>query len=109
VKISEQPMMRVPISIDPSEQLGGRSLSLSSTTTIAAIGIALPGNAFYAATKAEVAILTRACTHKSAMSALAPKADIVQHGGNVRFVPKADIPPFIRSPRRRGRARTAEL
>jgi hypothetical protein len=25
------------------------------------------------------------------MSALPPKADIVQHGGNVRFVPKADI------------------
>jgi hypothetical protein len=25
-----------------------------------------------------------------AMSALPPKADIVQHGGNVRFVPKAD-------------------
>jgi hypothetical protein len=24
------------------------------------------------------------------MSALPPKADIVQHGGNVRFVPKAD-------------------
>jgi hypothetical protein len=25
------------------------------------------------------------------MSAIPPKADIVQHGGNVRFVPKADI------------------
>jgi hypothetical protein len=25
------------------------------------------------------------------MSALPPKADIVQHGGNVRFVPKCDI------------------
>jgi hypothetical protein len=25
------------------------------------------------------------------MSVLPPKADIVQHGGNVRFVPKADI------------------
>jgi hypothetical protein len=25
------------------------------------------------------------------MSALPPKADIVQHGGNVRFVPKADM------------------
>jgi hypothetical protein len=25
------------------------------------------------------------------MSALPPKADITQHGGNVRFVPKADI------------------
>jgi hypothetical protein len=27
----------------------------------------------------------------SLMSALPPKADIAQHGGNVRFVPKADI------------------
>jgi hypothetical protein len=27
------------------------------------------------------------------MSALPPKADIVQHGGNVRFVPKADSAP----------------
>jgi hypothetical protein len=26
-----------------------------------------------------------------AMSALPPKADIVQHGGNVRFVPNSDI------------------
>ena len=34
----------------------GRIVNLSS---IAAIGTALPGNAFYAATKAEVAILTR--------------------------------------------------
>jgi hypothetical protein len=25
------------------------------------------------------------------MSALPPKADIVQHGGNVPFVPKADM------------------
>ena len=25
------------------------------------------------------------------MSALPPKADIAQHGGNVRFVPKADM------------------
>jgi hypothetical protein len=25
------------------------------------------------------------------MSALPPKPDIAQHGGNVRFVPKADI------------------
>jgi hypothetical protein len=25
------------------------------------------------------------------MSALPPKADIIQHGGIVRFVPKADI------------------
>jgi hypothetical protein len=29
------------------------------------------------------------------MSALPPKADIVQHGGNVRFVPKADITAAI--------------
>jgi hypothetical protein len=27
------------------------------------------------------------------MSALPPKADIVRHGGNVRFVPIADIAP----------------
>jgi hypothetical protein len=27
----------------------------------------------------------------AAMSALPPKADIVQHGGDVRFVPKADM------------------
>jgi hypothetical protein len=33
---------------------------------------------------------TRMCTYKFAMSALPPKADIAQHGGNVRFVPKAD-------------------
>jgi hypothetical protein len=29
-----------------------------------------------------------------AMSALPPKADIVQHSGNVRFVPKGDIAPY---------------
>ena len=28
---------------------------------------------------------------RTLMSALPPKADIVQHGGDVRFVPKADI------------------
>jgi hypothetical protein len=28
------------------------------------------------------------------MSALPPKADIDHHGGNVRFVPKADIRPY---------------
>ena len=28
---------------------------------------------------------------RSLISALPPKADIVQHGGNVRFVPEADI------------------
>ena len=35
-----------------------------------------------------------------AMSALPPKLDIVHHGRDVRFVPKADIRRFIRSPRR---------
>jgi hypothetical protein len=43
----------------------------------------------------------------SAMSALPPKADIVQDGRDVRFVPKADIlhcgkDVAIRSPRQRG-------
>ena len=33
----------------------------------------------------------RTLTTTRAMSALAPKADIVQHGGNVRFVPIPDI------------------
>jgi hypothetical protein len=33
------------------------------------------------------------------MSALPPKADIAEHGGNVRFAPKADIAPNIK-PRR---------
>src|SRR5262249_20118326 len=33
-------------------------------------------------------------------SALPPKADIGTQSGNVRFVPKADIEPLIRSPRR---------
>jgi hypothetical protein len=36
-----------------------------------------------------------------AMSALPPKADIVQRGGNVRFLPKADIaklPELLRKP-----------
>ena len=28
-------------------------------------------------------------------SALPPKADIVRHGGNVRFVPKADIQAVV--------------
>ena len=30
---------------------------------------------------------------RSLMSPLPPKADIVWHGGNVRFVPEADISP----------------
>src|SRR4051812_17662347 len=42
---------------------GGRASRLgcavSEESSVAAIGTALPGNAFYAATKAEVAILTR--------------------------------------------------
>jgi hypothetical protein len=35
------------------------------------------------------------------MSALPPKADIVQHDRDVRFVPIADIVKVTRSPRRR--------
>jgi hypothetical protein len=35
--------------------------------------------------------VSRACTHKFAMSALPPKADIRQRERRVRFVPKADI------------------
>jgi hypothetical protein len=34
--------------------------------------------------------MTRACTHKFAMSALLPKADIAGRQADVRFVPKAD-------------------
>jgi hypothetical protein len=34
---------------------------------------------------------SRTCTHKFAMSALPPKADIRQGNRDVRFVPKADI------------------
>jgi hypothetical protein len=37
----------------------------------------------------------------STMSALPPKADIARRQLNVRFVPKADIEPLIRSARRR--------
>ena len=36
-----------------------------------------------------------------AMSALPPIADMGTQPCNARFVPKADIEPFIRSPRRR--------
>jgi len=36
------------------------------------------------------------------MSALPPKADIRQRNCDVRFVPKADISRFTRSPRQRG-------
>jgi hypothetical protein len=35
------------------------------------------------------------------MSALPPKADIVQHGGDVRFVPKSDILRYTRPRNRR--------
>jgi hypothetical protein len=38
----------------------------------------------------------RTSKHVRIMSALPPKADIVQHGGHVRFVPKADIPSFTK-------------
>jgi hypothetical protein len=31
------------------------------------------------------------------MSALPPEADIAEHSGNVRFVPKADIPCTART------------
>jgi len=34
------------------------------------------------------------------LSALPPKADIGTQPRNVRFVPKADVAPFIRSPHR---------
>jgi len=40
------------------------------------------------------------------MSALPPKADIIQHDRDVRFVPKADIDLPTRSPRRRWRETT---
>jgi hypothetical protein len=43
------------------------------------------------------------------MSALSPKADIDQHGRDVRFVPKADIARFTRSRHRRDLAARAEL
>jgi hypothetical protein len=43
------------------------------------------------------------------MSALPPKADIDGWSFHVRFVPKADIGPAIRLPRRRAKAQTVEL
>ena len=43
------------------------------------------------------------------MSALPPKTDMVRRGCDVRFVPKADIRQPIRSPRRLGRAASAEF
>ena len=42
------------------------------------------------------------------MSALPPIADIHRQGRNVRFVPKADIAPPTRSPRRREQAALPE-
>jgi hypothetical protein len=38
----------------------------------------------------------RASEHVQSMSALPPKADMDQHGRDVRFVPKANMPPGIR-------------
>jgi len=63
----------------------GRIVNVSS---IAAIGTALPGNAFYAATKAEVAILTRRFAmelgpHGITVNAVAPgfvRTDMTQRG-----------------------------
>jgi NAD(P)-dependent dehydrogenase (short-subunit alcohol dehydrogenase family) len=63
----------------------GRIVNISS---IAAIGTALPGNAFYAATKSEVAILTKRFamelgTHKITVNAVAPgfvRTDMTQRG-----------------------------
>jgi NAD(P)-dependent dehydrogenase (short-subunit alcohol dehydrogenase family) len=63
----------------------GRIVNVSS---IAAIGTALPGNAFYAATKAEVAILTRRFAmelgpHNITVNAVAPgfvRTDMTQGG-----------------------------
>jgi hypothetical protein len=39
--------------------------------------------------------LERRLVHVRIMSALPPKADMVQHGGDVRFVPEADIQPAV--------------
>ena len=63
----------------------GRIINVSS---IAALGTALPGNAFYAATKAEVAILTRRFAlelgpHNITVNAVAPgfvRTDLTQRG-----------------------------
>jgi len=67
------------------ERRYGRIVNVSS---IAAIGTALPGNAFYAATKAEVAILTRRFAmelgpHNITVNAVAPgfvQTDMTQGG-----------------------------
>jgi hypothetical protein len=52
--------------------------------------------------------VSKACTHKFAMSALPPKAGMADRIGDVRFVPQADScsaakTGVIRSPRRRAR------
>src|SRR5271157_4955963 len=67
------------------ERRYGRIVNISS---IAAIGTALPGNAFYAATKAEVAILTKRFAmelgpHNITVNAVAPgfvRTDMTQRG-----------------------------
>jgi NAD(P)-dependent dehydrogenase (short-subunit alcohol dehydrogenase family) len=59
------------------ERRYGRIVNVSS---VAAIGTALPGNAFYAATKAEVAILTK----RFAME-LGPHNITVNAGPNRRY------------------------
>jgi len=67
------------------ERRYGRIVNVSS---IAAIGTALPGNAFYAATKAEVAILTRRFAmelgpHNITVNAVAPgfvRTDLTRGG-----------------------------
>jgi 3-oxoacyl-[acyl-carrier protein] reductase len=67
------------------ERRCGRIVNVSS---IAAIGTALPGNAFYAATKAEVAILTRRFAmelgpHNITVNAVAPgfvRTDLTRGG-----------------------------
>ena len=48
------------------------------------------------------------CRHLIAMSALPPKADMCSATRYVRFVPTADISPFILLSRRRARAATLE-
>jgi len=71
------------------ERRYGRIVNVSS---IAAIGTALPSNAFYAATKAEVAILTKRFamelgTHNITVNAVAPgfiRTDMTQSGRGAR-------------------------
>src|SRR5262249_60097236 len=73
----------------------GRIVNVSS---VAAIGTALPGNAFYAATKAEVAILTKRFAmelgpHNVTVNAVAPgfvRTDLTRGG---RGTPHPPAPP----------------